>query len=69
MSTISTPHPAAQLDRLLAEAAAVFGTLPRTPDLPCAFREALAYNRLPGGYVHRGAVARPLTQTLGEPQC
>ncbi len=55
-------NPAQRIDVLLAEVAENYRQLPRCDALPLAFREACAAAGLPGGYVRRNAVPRPLAQ-------
>jgi hypothetical protein len=61
---------AARIDALLEKVGAEYRALPRSDYLAMAFREALSRVGLPGGYVARGTVARPLSQSLkGGQQC
>lgn len=65
---------AARVDALIEQLAVEYRSLPRCEYLSRSFREALARVGLPGGYVRRGAVARPLHVQLSpqperDPQC
>lgn len=55
---------AARIDALLEQAAIEYRSLPRRDFLALHFREALARVGLPGGYIRRGAVARPLSELI-----
>jgi hypothetical protein len=60
--SISLSRAPERVDALLEQLAAEYRSLPRCETLALLFREALARVGLPGGYLRRGAVARPLAQ-------
>lgn len=67
---VSPSRAAARVDTLLEQVSTEFRNLPRTDTLSLVFREALTRVGLPGGYARRGAVPRPLVESLkGETSC
>lgn len=61
---MSSKNPAQQIDTLLASVAEAYRQLPRCSAVPVAFREAVSFAGLPGGYVNKNKAPRPLSETL-----